>query len=445
MEDPRVAEAALERYRNAYLKLRGALHDRNTGLPAYPVLVDALRGMLDQRRQVGVVHVEAANLDLVESLYGWQVFDRVLARASDTLRESVGIELPAGAMLAVAGVPGDRFVVFIPEGPQGADADGAWLAKLAGQLRARLEQAFDDDDDLAGISPRLEFRAGWSLLSENPFYRFERRVQQAVEEARAQHRRREQRRDQASRAELRRILRDEAISVLFQPVLDLGTRRVFGFEALTRGPVGSLLEMPRAMFALSGRMGAGADLDRLCRSAALRASAAMRGGGKLFLNVLATSLADPEWKRGAVTALLDSAARRPEDVVLEVSERSLGQQPQEHARACDELRSLGFGLALDDVGTGYASLLALEALRPDYLKVDASLVRGIHEQLIKRELFTSIVQAAARIGAPVVAVGVEAEEEADTLRRAGASYGQGYLFALPGPAGRFAPGPAAGH
>jgi EAL domain-containing protein (putative c-di-GMP-specific phosphodiesterase class I) len=171
----------------------------------------------------------------------------------------------------------------------------------------------------------------------------------------------------------------------------------------------------------------------------------MGGGEKLFLNVLATSLADPEWKRGAVATLLDSAARRPEDVVLEVSERSLGQQPQDFARACEDLRGLGFGLALDDVGTGYASLLALEALRPDYLKVDASLVRGIHEQLIKRELFTSIVQAAARIGAPVVAVGVEAEEEADALRESGASYGQGYLFALPGPAGRFAAGPAAGH
>ena len=444
MDDPRALEAALERYRNAYLRLRGALHDRNTGLPAYPVLVDTLREKLDQRRHLGVVHVEAANLDLVESLYGWQVFDRVVARAGDTIRESVGLEIPSGAVLAVAGVPGDRFVVFLPDGPEGTEADGDWLARVAGRLRARLEQTFDDDDDLAGISPRLEFRAGWSLLSENPFYRFERRVHQAVEEARARHRRREQRRDHASRAELRRILRDEAVSVLFQPVLDLGTRRVFGFEALTRGPEGSPLEMPRAMFALSGRMGAGADLDRVCRSAALRAAGAMAGSEKLFLNVLAASLTDPDWKRGAV-GLLDSSSRRPEDVVLEVSERALGDQPQTYARACESLRSLGFGLALDDVGTGYASLLALEALRPDYLKVDVSLVRGIHEQLIKRELFGSIVQAAARIGAGVVAVGVEQEEEVAALRESGAAYGQGYLFASPGPAGQFTSGPAAGH
>ena len=85
--------------------------------------------------------MEASNLDLVESLYGWQVFDRVVARASDTLRESVGVELPASAILAVAGVPGDRFVVFLPESPGGEDADGEWLSRTAGRVRSRLDRA----------------------------------------------------------------------------------------------------------------------------------------------------------------------------------------------------------------------------------------------------------------------------------------------------------------
>ena len=71
-----------ESYRTNYLKLRSVLHDRVTDLPAFPVLLDALRTGLDERRHLGVLHIEPANLDLVESLYGWQVFDRILEQAA---------------------------------------------------------------------------------------------------------------------------------------------------------------------------------------------------------------------------------------------------------------------------------------------------------------------------------------------------------------------------
>lgn len=429
-----------DRYRNLYLKLRGALHDRTTGLPAFPLLVDELRTLLDERRHVGVVHLEAANVDLVESLYGWQVFDRVVARMAHVLRACVGAELPAGTLLAVNGVPADRFVAFVPVGPDGREPEAEWLERAAGKVRSRLEQAFDDDDDVAGLSPRLVFRAGWASLSENPYYRFERRVHQAVEEARSRPGRRIASRDRSWKAELRRIIREEAISVLFQPVVDLKTGEVFGFEALSRGPKDGPFEMPRPMFAFSGRVGAGPELDRACRSAALREAGAVAGGRKLFLNVLPGSLSAPDW-RGGVAGLLEAASRRPEDLVLEVSERGLDADPDGVARACEALRALGFGLAVDDVGTGYASLMTIDRVRPDYLKVDASVVRGIQGSLIKQDLLASIVAASRRIGAPVVAVGVETDEEADALRRGGASYGQGYLFADPGPASRWSSPP----
>lgn len=433
-----------ERYRNAYLKLRGALHDPNTGLPAYPVLVDELRRLLDGRRHVGVVHVEAANVDLVESLYGWQAFDRVLARMAETLRASLGSDVPASALLAVDAVPGERFVVFVPDAPDGRAPDATWLERVASLLRARVEEAFDADDDLATLSPRPVFRAGHALLTDNPFYRFERRVHAAVEEARTLPRRRESRRERVWRAELMRIIRDESISVLFQPVVDLGSREVMGYEALTRGPKDSVFEMPRAMFSLSGRLGAAADLDRLCRSAALRASGPAAGRGKLFLNVWPGCLADPDW-RGGVADALAASAREPGDVVLEVSERALGDDLTTVGRACESLRAAGFRLAVDGVGTGYASFLALDAVHPDFLKADPALVRGVHENLIRQELLASIVAYGARIGAHVVAVGVENEDEVAALRAAGAELGQGFLFAGPAPLGTWIAAGTTGH
>ena len=118
-------------YRTRYLKLRSVLYDRNTGLPAFPVLFDELRTALDERRGLGLVHVELVNLQMVESLYGWQVFDRIVARVADRLRGAVGSELPATALLGLSGVAGDRFCVFLPEREDGREVDRRWLGKVA--------------------------------------------------------------------------------------------------------------------------------------------------------------------------------------------------------------------------------------------------------------------------------------------------------------------------
>jgi len=210
-----------------------------------------------------------------------------------------------------------------------------------------------------------------------------------------------------------------------------------GFEALARGPKDSMFEMPRAMFALSGRVGASGDLDRLCRRSALREGAGVSGGGKLFVNVLPSTLGGSEWSAGAVPELLAASGRAPGDVVVEVSERAIGSESERLLQSWDALRGEGFTLALDDVGTGRDGGEALERLRPDYLKVDASVVRGIDTNLVKQEIFATIARAGGSIGARLVAVGVESAEEAATLFRLGARYAQGYHFAGPAPRERW--------
>ena len=88
-------------------------------------------------------------------------------------------------------------------------------------------------------------------------------------------------------------------------------------------------------------------------------------------------------------------------------------------------------MALDDVGTGRAGLSAIASIEPDYLKLDASLVRGIHESLLQQEVLTTLVQLATSIDGAVIGEGIESEAEATTLAAAGARYGQGHLFAVP--------------
>ncbi len=421
----------LQRYRTGYLRLRRMLHDRTTDLRAYPLLLDRLRTLLDDRRSLGVLVLHASNLELVESLYGWQIFDRVVARAAETLRGALR-ELPRDTLLGLDRVAGGEFVVFVPATADGGEVDGEFLAGVAETLRRRLEQSFEHRD-FAGLNPALEFRAGHALLSINPFYRFERRVYAAVEEARTREARRDRRRERSMADELRRIIDDAAVRTLFQPVVDLADRSVLGYEALARGPANTPFEMPSTLFAVSSRAGVDVELDRLCRNAALRESSAVEGQGELFINVLPVSLDDPEWSRG-----LAAPPGRPGHsrwkVVLEVSERGADRDPEGFGRAMAALRAQGFAISLDDIGTAYASRATLESVRPDYLKVDVSLVRDIDRHPIKQEILASLLRIAEDTGARLVAEGIETEAEAAFLREQGARYGQGYLFAGPAPA-----------
>ena len=436
--DPRRPEDALEHFRNGYLKLKGALHDRTTRFPSYAMLFDELRTMLDKRRQLGVLHIEPANIDLVESLYGWQVFDRTMAQLAAILKTMPGVELPANAELAVGGVPADRFVAFLPDGEDGRPLTHDDLAAIAAAVKIRLDAELDEES-FRTLSPRLSMRIGFAFLSEDPFYRFERRVHAAVNEARTLPDRREHSRDRVWGAELRKVIREESIRTLWQPVVELLSGEFHGFEALARGPKDSMFEMPRAMFALSGRVGASGDLDRLCRASAFREGAGVAEGRKLFVNVLPSTLMGSEWKAGSVPDLLAEAGRAPSDVVVEVSERAIGADTMALTEAWEALRGEGFALALDDVGTGRDGGEALEQLRPDYLKVDASVVRGIDANLVKQEIFSTIARAGKTIGAKLVAVGVESAEEASMLQGLGARYAQGYHFAGPAPRERWAP------
>jgi len=429
---PPAFDDPIDTFRAEALKLRSVLLDRTTGLPSYTMLVDDLRGLLERRRRLGVLHVEIADPDLVESLYGWQVLDRILSRASRCLQEEVGEALPSGTLLGINGAGGDRFVAFLPAADGGDRFDPAYLERLAEGIRQTLDAAFDGDD-FAGLSPPLRFRTGHALLSEDPFHRFERRVHSVVEEARTMQTRRESRREASREAELRRIIEDAAVDTLFQPVVDLKTGAVLGFEALSRGPKDSVFELPAALFALSRRFGLEPALDRLCRRKALLSLRGLPGGGKVFLNVLPQSLTDPEWSAGQVASLLEEASLPRRDLVVEVSERSADADPEGFAAGCDLARRAGFSLALDGVGTGYGTLSTLESVRPDYLKMDASLVSSVHENLIKQDLLTSLVQISRRMGAEVIALGVESADEAAVLLAMGARYGQGFHFARPGP------------
>lgn len=417
-------------YRMRYLRLRSALEDRNTELPACGAVIDRLRTMADGVHRLGVVMIEIAEVDVLESIYGWQLFDEVSREVARALRAELGRALPRDAVLAIDRVAGDRFLVFVSSGDGGErigtdDLRGMCVAAVEALARVAT------DGSLSSVGPRLTFRAGFSIVTPSPFRRFERSVYAAVREAAAMPSDVDARRRRASDHDLDRILRDADVRTVFHAVVDLESRDEVGWEALSRGPRGTMFESPASLFAASDSRGLGPELDRVCRDAALRRCGTLDRDGLVFVNVLAESLVRGDWTGTEVCGLLESASRTPGGVVLEVSERGIASDLAPVASAVEGLREVGFRFAVDDVGTGFGSVDALETLRPDFVKVDGSLVREVDAHGIKRRALSSVVRIARDLGADVIAEGVETEGEASAVRGLGVRYAQGYLFSTP--------------
>jgi EAL domain-containing protein (putative c-di-GMP-specific phosphodiesterase class I) len=413
-----------------YLKMKSMLLDKNTDLLSFLMYFDDIRRFLGRRRQIGVIYVETGNLAIVESLYGWQVFEKIIKKVSIRLREMKRKIYPPTSILSVNGCYGDQFILFIPETLEGEEVTPEYLLDTSDKISADLSREFLAQDYLA-LAANLSFNIGCSLLQESPFYRLERLIFRSLEEARSMPLMKEERKNARLSSELKRIISDGNVSTVFQEIMDIQNMNVIGYEAFSRGPKGTLFEKPGVMFAISHRNGLSVNLDRLCRERALKNAKNLPKGSKLFLNLHPESMKDAEWLSGSMEETLWSSNIRREDLILELPEKSSGEDPMELEKEIRELHEKGFSIAFDNIGTGYSSFQSISEVRPDYLKMDITLVRDIDKSMIKQDILKSIVQIAKRIDASVIAEGVETEEEFQMVKKLGVSYAQGYYFSYP--------------
>src|SRR5829696_4897395 len=222
------------------------------------------------------------------------------------------------------------------------------------------------------------------------------------------------------------------IEPVYQPIVDLRDGSVVGYEALARGRGGNGLASPEALFAAAREHGRVAELDRACREAAL--AGAVEGGlGApfcLFVNADARALEDdiPGTPRAGFT------------LVMEVTERALTERPEPLLRALTELRRLGWGIALDDVGADSRSLALMPVLYPDVIKLDLRLLDDREPEDVAR-IVTAVGAEAEKRLATVLAEGIDSQEHLATARAAGTTLGQGYLLGEPTPLPRELPAP----
>jgi diguanylate cyclase (GGDEF)-like protein len=247
------------------------------------------------------------------------------------------------------------------------------------------------------------------------------------------------RNDDARARWLRRILEERLVSVVFQPVVNLLTGDAFLYEVLGRMPAGlegapDYVQLgPVECLDVAERDGLLLELDRAWQQEAVAVVARDHRAGNLTfsLNVDPRILDDPAFRPGHTRDLVERAGLSPNRFVLEITEAGphvSGQRLQEIVRHCT---AEGFRIALDDFGSGYASLSALLALSPHLLKVDKYLVTGLAMDPVRANLLRALTDFARRSGIQLVAEGIETEADLVAVLRAGVMLGQGYLLATP--------------
>jgi len=221
---------------------------------------------------------------------------------------------------------------------------------------------------------------------------------------------------------------ESALSALwleFQPIMTVAERQARAFESLLR-TAEPALRSPLTLFAAAQRLGRTVELGREVRTRAAAALAAAPASARLFVNIHAAELEDP-----ALYSPDSPLSRVASRIVLEITEREAlepGPRLQEHIR---HLRALGYHLAVDDLGAGYASLSTFSMLAPDVVKLDMSLVRDVHATTAKQKTIAALTSLCHDMGMEVIAEGVEVVAERDCLVSLGCDHLQGFLFARP--------------
>ncbi len=408
-----------------------ALHDDLTGLFNRSRLCKEIdRAIATARRtdeRFALLLLDLDRFKEINDTLGHPVGDKLLIEVARRLRDAT----PVGGVIARLG--GDEFALLLPVG---SDVDGALAA--ARRVAAAIRVPFSVDR----LALELGASVGIALFPDHggdanrllrcadvAMYLAKReQATVAVYDAERDH---HSVRNLALSGELRRAIESDALTLHYQPQLDLATKRVIGAEVLVRWHHPEHGEIsPEEFVAVAEQMGLIRSLTFWILDTALRQLAVWQREGRrlsLSVNLSSRNLHEEDLPQ-TVASLLETHGLDPKRLTLEITESAIMVDPARARDVVERLSALGVRLAIDDFGTGYSSLSYLKRLRVDELKIDKSFVSHMDENHNDAVIVRSTVELAHNLGLEVVAEGVENETHLRLLRALGCDVGQGHFL-----------------
>jgi EAL domain-containing protein (putative c-di-GMP-specific phosphodiesterase class I)/DNA-binding response OmpR family regulator len=406
--------------------IEAMLLDRATSLPSLPLVLDRAKEMLIEQSEIGIVFVDIEQFEAIEAEYGWAFFDELLYHVGQIISAEAKEKFP-NATVTCHRVGGSSFYVFYETRGQDLSEENA-SERVAHGLRQKLIDATRKRFPNLHAE-QIGFFIGTARIDYRPQIRLERQIYAGMQTAADAVRDAEQQRKKQLTRELRDIIRRKRVTTLFQPIVHAKDLTVFGYEILTRGPAGSSFRNSDMLFSFAREAKLAWALEAIALEGALRRLKQVDLlDRKFLLNLEAEMFGESEFR---IHEMVSYFAEHRGNFVFELTERAAIADYAQFRELLNEFREKGIDVAIDDAGSGYASLEAIAALAPDYLKITKSLVSTLADEPIKQDLVKMLVELAGKINAKTLAEGIETLEEYETCRDLGIDLIQGYYFAHP--------------
>lgn len=409
---------------------RSFYFNENLQLPTLIKVYRDVEAILEDSQYLACITISIAQLSEVEYVYGTVAYQQLLEELVALLKQLKQEQFRAQDILVVDHSNVDTFILFLNT-PREKDTQLLdHLDSISERIRLWINRkCFWIFHGMINevIKPKL----GYSLVINNPMISNMRQITQLIQESKQMGEFLAREHEYANKYTLQKTIINQAITVVFQPIVALQDLEIIGYEALARGEKGTDYENPLFLFTIAADFGLSFELDRLCRKKAFDRASEIQSERKIFVNTLTMTIHDPEFRGFYLKTLLEDLKIKPRNVVFEISEKLAINNYDIFRHSFQDYKDVGIVYADDDVGTGYSDLERLMELRPGFLKIDISLVRDIDTSYIKQEIIKAMNTLAGKIGSQVIAEGIEKKEEYETLRDLGIEYGQGYLFSLP--------------
>ena len=385
--------------------------------------------LLRDEKTIWVLYLDIVKFHEVEFRYGYITCRQILAEIENELNFTLRKERNLFLYSQTESRGGDDFVVYFVPGK-----NTPWeMKEIVKQWVLPFEERFNRRINKL-VNEKISLRSGLARCINEVGRSADYLLYAAVKEAFLLNKSEPDPHFFARRDEISLLIEepDTYLKIAFQPIIETRSGEVFGFEALARIPDSTCFNNIADLFPFAEKIGQLYPIETLCRRQAITSYPAIAQNKEmLFLNINPQVLIDPEFASGHTRKLLSEKGLAPQDVVLEITERSAIEDFSTFRDALDHYRNQGYLIALDDVGAGYSSLQSVAELHPDFLKVDRSLIQGVNADPIKWALLETFVTFSKRIGCRIIAEGVETAEEMRTVVQLGVDYVQGFLVARP--------------
>ena len=404
--------------------------NKNLQLPTIIKEYPNLEAVFIENQYLACITVQVSHLQKIEYQYGSDLYGKMLSRITDLLKNLKTTAFRNDDVFVIDLVELDTFVIFLSTPRDKNTRILDHLEAIAERARVHLEHEI-----FRMFFPYLKEYSrpgiGYGLIIKNPMINNMRLIMQLINDSREMGTFLTNKHEYNSRYTLQKIIIERQIYSVFQPIVNMKTLEILGFEALSRGPKDTEFASPLLLFTFAAECGLSFELDRLCRKKAFESIRNLQTDKKIFVNTLTMTIHDPEFRGAYLNELLEDLKIKPENVVFEVSEKMAIDNYDMFRAAMKDYTDIGIVHASDDIGTGHSDLERIMELNPGFMKIDLSFVKDIDKSYIKQEIVKAMVNLAAKINSLVIAEGVETKEEYEKLMELNVMYGQGYLFGKP--------------